>query len=90
MTTHFTTGMFDYLSGNLQHLSTVTPCLLSDESFFQKTLLGIHKLRLNVKDKVQIDIRIQREEQEALPSNNHKPKNQIPHCRPDPLRGAAR
>jgi len=67
MTTHFTTGMFDFLSGNLQHLSTVTPCLLSDESFFQKTLLGIHKLRLNVKDRVQIDIRIKREEEEALP-----------------------
>jgi len=63
MTTHFTTGMFDFLSGNIQHLSTVTPCLLSDESFFQKTLLGIHKLRLNVKDKVQIDIRITREEE---------------------------
>ena len=67
MTTHFTTGMFDYLSGDVQHLSTVSPCLLSDESFFQKTLLGIHRLRLNVKDKVQIDIRIKREEQEALP-----------------------
>ncbi len=64
MTTAFTTGMFDYLSANLEHLSTVTPCLLSDETFFQKTLLGIHKLRLNVKDKVQIDIRIRREEQE--------------------------
>ena len=67
MTTQFTTGMFDYLSGNLEHLSTVNPCLLSDETFFQKTLLGIHKLRLNVKDKVQIDIRITREEEEALP-----------------------
>ena len=67
MTTQFTTGMFDYLSGNLEHLSTVNPCLLSDETFFQKTLLGIHKLRLNVKDKVQIDIRIQREEEEILP-----------------------
>ena len=66
MTTHFTTGMFDYLSGNIQHLTAVTPCLLSDESSFQKTLLGIHKLRLNVKDKVQIDIRITREE-ESLP-----------------------
>jgi hypothetical protein len=64
MTTSFTTGMFDYLSGNVEHLSTVTPCLLSDETYFQKTLLGIHKLRLNVKDKVQIDIRIQRDEQE--------------------------
>jgi leucyl aminopeptidase len=66
MTTQFTTGMFDYLSGNVQYLSTVNPCLLSDESFFQKTLLGIHKLRLNVKDKVQIDIRIKREEEDAL------------------------
>ena len=64
MTTHFTTGMFDFLSGDVQHLTSVTPCLLSDESFFQKTLLGIHKLRLNVKDKVQIDIRIDREEKE--------------------------
>ena len=64
MTTHFTTGMFDFLSGDVQHLTSVTPCLLSDESFFQKTLLGIHKLRLNVKDKVQIDIRIDREENE--------------------------
>jgi len=67
MTTQFTTGIFDCLSGNLEHLSTVSPCLLSDESFFQKTLLGIHKLRLNVRDKVQIDIRITREEEEALP-----------------------
>ncbi len=67
MTTAFTMGMFDYLSQNLQHLSTVTPCLISDEAFFQKTLLGIHKLRLNVKDKVQIDIRIQREVEEAFP-----------------------
>ena len=66
MTTHFTTGMFDFLSGDVQRLTSVTPCLLSDESFFQKTLLGIHKLRLNVKDKVQIDIRIEREE-EILP-----------------------
>lgn len=66
MTTHFTTGMFDFLSGDVQHLTSVTPCLLSDESFFQKTLLGIHKLRLNVKDKVQIDIRIERDE-EVLP-----------------------
>ncbi len=66
MTTQFTTGMFDFLSGDVQRLASVTPCLLSDESFFQKTLLGIHKLRLNVKDKVQIDIRIEREE-EILP-----------------------
>ena len=66
MTTHFTTWMFDFLSGDVQRLTSVTPCLLSDESFFQKTLLGIHKLRLNVKDKVQIDIRIEREE-EILP-----------------------
>lgn len=66
MTTLFTTGMFEFLSGDLQTLAAATPCLLSDESFFQKTLLGIHKLRLNVKDKVQIDIRIAREG-EALP-----------------------
>jgi leucyl aminopeptidase len=66
MTTQFTTGMFDFLSGDVQRLASVTPCLLSDESFFQKTLLGIHKLRLHVKDKVQIDIRIERDE-EVLP-----------------------
>ena len=66
MTTHFTTGMFDFLSGDLDALAAATPCLLSDESYFQKTLLGIHKLRLNVRDKVQIDIRIAREE-EPLP-----------------------
>jgi hypothetical protein len=58
--------MFEFLSGDLQTLAAAAPCLLSDESFFQKTLLGIHKLRLNVKDKAQIDIRIAREE-EALP-----------------------
>jgi len=66
MTTAFTTGMFEFLSGDLQTLAAAAPCLLSDESFFQKTLLGIHKLRINVKDKAQIDIRIAREE-EALP-----------------------
>ncbi len=67
MTTQFTTGMFDFLSENVEYLSSVSPCLLSDETFFQKTLLGIHKLRLNVKDKIQIDIRIRREEEEVLP-----------------------
>jgi len=66
MTTAFTTGMFEFLSGDLQTLAAAAPCLLSDESFFQKTLLGIHKLRINVKDKAQIDIRIVREEG-ALP-----------------------
>jgi hypothetical protein len=67
MTTHFTTGMFDYLSENVQRFTSVTPCLLSEESFFQKTLLGIHKLRITLKDKVQIDIRIEREEEDSLP-----------------------
>ena len=50
----------------LETVPRTIPRLLSDESFFQKTLLGIHKLRITVKDKAQIDIRIAREE-EALP-----------------------
>jgi len=66
MTAHFTTGMFEFLSGDRATLAAAAPCLLSDESFFQKTLLGIHKLRQSVKDRAQIDIRIAREE-EALP-----------------------
>ncbi len=66
MTTHFAAGMMDYLSGDVRRLTSVTPCLLSDESFFQKTLLGIHKVRLGLKDKVQIDIRIDHREDEQL------------------------
>ncbi|NPV04210.1 MAG: hypothetical protein HPY67_05695 [Syntrophaceae bacterium] len=66
MTAHFTTGMFEFLSGDLATLSAAAPCLLSDESFFQKTLLGIHRLRQSVKNRVQLEIRIEREE-ETLP-----------------------
>ena len=67
MTTAFTTGMFEFLSGDPRAGAAAAPCLLSDESLFQKTLLGIHKLRLNVRDKAQLDIRIARED-EILPA----------------------
>jgi len=67
MTTAFTTGMFEFLSGDPRAGDAAAPCLLSDESLFQKTLLGIHKLRLNVRDKAQLDIRIARED-EILPA----------------------
>lgn len=67
MTTAFTTGMFEFLSGDPRARAAAEPCLLSDESLFQKTLLGIHKLRLNVRDKAQLDIRIARED-EILPA----------------------
>jgi Trk K+ transport system NAD-binding subunit len=36
MTAHFTTGMFEFLSGDRSTLAAAAPCLLSDESFSRR------------------------------------------------------
>jgi hypothetical protein len=41
------------------------PCILTDEHLFQKVLLGLHKFRLNVKDRFCVDISIGRPENQT-------------------------
>lgn len=41
------------------------PCFLTDELLFQKVLLGLHRFRLNVKDRLLVDIRIDRSEDQT-------------------------
>ena len=61
MTEALIKGFFDTaLSGASGAGKTLCPCLLTEESFFQKALLGLHRYKLSVRDRVPVDIVIQR------------------------------
>ena len=64
MTEALIKGFFDTaLSAATDAEKTLCPCLLTEESFFQKALLGLHRYKLSVRDRIPVDILIKR--------NNH-------------------
>jgi hypothetical protein len=67
MTEALIRGFFDtVLSGTPDIEKTLCPCLLADESYFQKALLGLHRYKLSVRDRVPVDILIKRDNHPAL------------------------
>ena len=61
MTEALIRGFFDrVLSETPDTGEAPSPCVLVDESHFQKVLLGLHRYKLSVRDRVPVDIVIQR------------------------------
>ncbi len=67
MTEALIRGFFDkMLSGTPDAEKKLCPCVLAEESFFQKALLGLHRYKLSVRDRVPVDIIIKRNNHPAL------------------------
>ena len=49
-------GCFDFFSKDIKKLSSISPCVLSDESCFDEVVLGLQKFKVRVKNEVRIDI----------------------------------
>jgi len=61
MTEALIRGFFETaLSGTPDAVKSLCPCVLAEESYFQKALLGLHRYKLSVRDRIPIDIVIQR------------------------------
>jgi hypothetical protein len=61
MTEALIRGFFDTVLAETPDAGEVPfPCVLADESCFQKVLLGLHRYKLRVRDRVPVDIVIQR------------------------------
>lgn len=64
MTEALVRGFIDTaLSGAPDGGKSLRPCILTEEPIFQKALLGLHRYKLSVRDKIPVDILIKR--------NNH-------------------
>jgi len=61
MTEALVRGFFDTaLSGAPDAEKSLCPCIWTEESFFQKALLGLHRYKLSVRDRIPVDILIKR------------------------------
>lgn len=56
MTEAMITGCFDFLFKNIEKWGSVSPCILGDESCLDEIVLGLHKFKVSVKEKVKINI----------------------------------
>lgn len=56
MTEAMITGCFDFLSKDIEKLDSVSPCVLGDESSLDEIVLGLHKFKVSVKEKIKINI----------------------------------
>jgi hypothetical protein len=67
MTEALIRGFFDkMLSGTPDAGKKLCPCVLAEESFFQKALLGLHRYKLSMRDRVPVDILIKRNNHPSL------------------------
>jgi len=61
MTEALIRGFFEaVLSGTSDAEKTPCPCVLAEEPYFQKALLGLHRYKLSVRDRIPVDILIKR------------------------------
>jgi hypothetical protein len=61
MTEALIRGFFDtVLAESADAGKAPSPCVLTDEAGFQKVLLGLHRYKLSVRDRVPVDILIHR------------------------------
>ncbi|MDO9527826.1 MAG: M17 family peptidase N-terminal domain-containing protein [Syntrophales bacterium] len=56
MTEAMITGCFDFLFKNIEKWGSVSPCILGDEACIDEIVLGLHKFKVSVKEKVKINI----------------------------------
>lgn len=56
MTEAMITGCFDFLLKDIEKLDSVSPCVLGDESSLDEIVLGLHKFKVSVKEKIKINI----------------------------------
>ena len=67
MTETLIRGFFEtVLSVTPDTVKSLCPCVLAEESFFQKALLGLHRYKLSLRDRISVDIFIKRNNHPSL------------------------
>jgi len=56
MTEAMVTGGFDFFSTNIEKSGPFSLCVLSDESSLDEIVLGLYKVKIDVKDRIRFDI----------------------------------
>ena len=56
MTEAMVTGGFDFFSTNIEKSDSFSLCVLGDESSLDEIVLGLYKVKIDVKDKIRFDI----------------------------------
>jgi hypothetical protein len=50
------TGIFDFLSADIEKIANMTACIVTSPSHLQKVSLGIQQFKTNVNDKGSVDV----------------------------------